>query len=94
MEHMGEIRFEIAAKPMLNFKIVVLTSQITASAVEMMTLALKGRSKTLFVGEPTAGPTTMNITFSLDKNTLAIAASIIADRKGRIYRGNVFQMLK
>jgi len=73
-----------------GLKIVVLTSRITASAGEMMAVALKGRNKTLFIGEPTAGLTTMNMVFTLGKNTLAVAASTIADRKGRIYRDNVF----
>jgi len=73
-----------------NLKIVVLISQITASAGEMMAVGLKGRQKTLFIGEPTAGLTTMNVTFKLGINTLAIAASIVADRKGTIYLGSVF----
>lgn len=72
-----------------TLKIVVLTSQITASAGEMMAVALKGRSKTLFIGEPTCGLTTMNAIFTLGNNTLAVAASIIADRKGNIYRDSV-----
>ncbi|HYK77571.1 MAG TPA: S41 family peptidase [Daejeonella sp.] len=77
-------------KPNSGLKIVILTSPITASAGEMMAVALKGRPKTLFIGEPTAGLTTMNLRFTLGKNTLAVAASIIADRKGRIYRDNIF----
>jgi hypothetical protein len=77
-------------KANVKLKIVVLISQITASAGEMMAVGLKGRSKTLFIGEPTAGLTTMNVTFKLGKNTLAIAASIIADRKGIIYMDSVF----
>lgn len=72
-----------------NLKIVVLTSQITASAGEMMAVALKGRPETLFIGEPTCGLTTMNLVFSIGKNTLAIAASVIADRKGSLYLDNV-----
>jgi len=72
-----------------KLKIVVITSQITASAGEMMAVALKGRPKTLFIGEPTAGLTTMNVVFKIGKHTLAVAASIIADRKGRIYSGSI-----
>ncbi|MES2652560.1 MAG: S41 family peptidase [Bacteroidota bacterium] len=72
-----------------GLKIVVLMSQITASAGEMMAVALKGRPKTLFIGEATAGLTTMNVSFNLGSYQLAIAASAIADRKGKIYNSSV-----
>ncbi len=72
-----------------GLKIAVLTSQITASAGEMMAVALKGRPKTLFIGEATAGLTTMNVSFNLGSYQLAIAASAIADRKGKIYNSSV-----
>ena len=75
---------------MKGMKIVVLTSQITASAGEMMAVGLKGRPKTLFIGEPTAGFTTMTMAFKLGEHTLSIAASIIADRNGVIYRDKVY----
>jgi carboxyl-terminal processing protease len=55
----------------------------------MMAVALKGKPGTLFIGEPTAGLTTMNVTFTLGKHTLAVAASIIADRNGKVYRGSI-----
>ena len=72
-----------------KLKIVVLISQITASAGEMMAVALKGRSNTLFIGESTCGLTTMNVNFKIGVNTLSIASSIIADRKGNVYLGSV-----
>ena len=72
-----------------KLKIVVLTSQITASAAEIMAVALKGRPNTLFIGEPTAGLTTMNVQYQIGKNKLVIAASIPADRNGIVYLDNV-----
>lgn len=72
-----------------KLKIVVLTSQITASAGEIMAVALKGRPKTFFIGEPTAGLSTMNVQYHLGKNILVVAASVPADRNGTTYGGNV-----
>ncbi len=83
----NQIHNRCKANPKL--KVVVLMSRITASAGEMMAVGLKGRPKTLFIGEPTAGLTTMNLTLKLGENTLAVAASIIADRNGIIYLDSV-----
>lgn len=72
-----------------KLKIVVLISQITASAGEMMAVGLKGRPNTIFIGEPTLGLTTMNAEFTLGTGMLGIATSMIADRNGNVYRNNV-----
>jgi carboxyl-terminal processing protease len=85
----GRNRVTNRCKESNRLKIVVLTSPITASAGEMMAVGLKGRPRTLFLGEPTAGLTTMNAVFSIGKHTLAVATNFIADRKGIIYKGTV-----
>jgi len=85
----GGVQLKNLCKINPKLKIVVITSQITASAGEMMAVGLKGSPNTLFIGEPTAGFTTMNVNFNLGTYQLAIAASVIADRDGKIYPGSV-----
>jgi carboxyl-terminal processing protease len=71
--------------PKKSLKIVVLTSQITASSGEMLAVAFKGRDKTLFMGEKTSGYITMVTPFKMGDGYLALSTSFIADRNGTIY---------
>jgi hypothetical protein len=72
-----------------KIKVAVLLSQITASAGEMLAIALKGRKNTIFIGEKTYGLTTGNVTFRIDGYLLALSASFTEDRTGKIYRSSV-----
>lgn len=69
--------------------VAVLLSQITASAGEMVAIALKGRANTIFIGEKTYGLTTGNATFNIDGYLLAVSASFSEDRKGNVYNNYV-----
>lgn len=76
-------------KPNKDLKIAILLSQITASSGEMLAVAFKGREKTIFIGEKTAGFTTINSEFRIGKHYLGIASGFITDRKGRVYFDHV-----
>ena len=70
--------------------VAVLTSPVTTSSGEVLTISFKGRPKTRSFGLPTAGFTTANATFDLGYNVQLVAAtSIEADRDGHIYDGPV-----
>lgn len=68
--------------------VVVLTGHGTGSAGECVAVAFKGRAKTWFAGEPTAGMTTGNNGHWIipGKVGIVIAESVLVDRKFRIYR--------
>lgn len=68
-----------------NMKVAVLTSQVTASAGEMLAIALKGRKNTIFIGEDTYGLTTGVATFRINGNTLALSTTLTEDRNGKRY---------
>jgi len=71
--------------------IVVLTSRRTVSAGEIVALAFKGREHAYLVGEPTAGLTTANATYSLsDHSMLVLTVCREADHMGRICEGSIF----
>lgn len=71
--------------------IVVLTSRRTISAGEIVALAFKGREQAYFLGEPTAGLTTANATYSLsDHSMLVLTVCREADYMGRICEGSIF----
>ncbi|SKB92503.1 S41 family peptidase [Daejeonella lutea] len=72
-------------QPNKNLKIVILTSQITASAGEILAVAFKGRENTVFIGENTYGLTTLNSEFKLGDYYLALSSAFIADRNGKVY---------
>lgn len=72
-----------------QLKVAVLTSQLTASAGEMLAIALKGRENTIFIGERTYGLTTGNVTFNIDGFLLALSASFSQDRRGKVYNGPI-----
>jgi carboxyl-terminal processing protease len=70
--------------------IVVLTSRKTVSAGEIVALAFKGRAQVCLIGEPTAGLTTANATYSLsDRSLLVLTICQEADHMGRICAGSI-----
>ena len=70
--------------------IVVLSGRRTVSAGEIVALAFKGREKTYLFGEPTAGLTTANATYSLsDRSMLVLTVCQEADHTGRICEGKI-----
>lgn len=70
--------------------IVVLTGHRTISAGEIVALAFKGREQTCLIGEPTAGLTTANATYSLsDRSMLILTVCQEADHNGQICRGSI-----
>lgn len=71
--------------------IVVLTGRRTVSAGEIVALAFKGREQAFLLGEPTAGLTTANATYSLsDHSMLVLTVCREADHMGRICEGSIF----
>lgn len=70
--------------------IVVLTGRRTVSAGEVVALAFKGKAQTCLMGEPTAGLTTANATYTLsDKSMLVLTICQEADYTGRICEGSI-----
>jgi len=70
--------------------IVVLTGRRTVSAGEIVALAFKGREQAYLLGEPTAGLTTANATYSLsDHSMLVLTVCREADSMGRICEGSI-----
>lgn len=68
--------------------IAVLTGRKTVSAGEIVAMAFKGKEQTLLLGEPTAGLTTANATYSLsDHSMLVLSICREADHTGRIWEG-------
>lgn len=71
------------------FKVAVLLSQITSSAGEDLTVALKGRPNTLFIGEKTSGYTTSTSVHYVNGQLLTVSSAFIADRTGKVYYENI-----
>jgi carboxyl-terminal processing protease len=70
--------------------IVVLTGRHTVSAGEIVALAFKGRAQTCIIGQPTAGLTTANATYTLsDRSMLVLSVCQEADYTGRICEGSI-----
>jgi len=70
--------------------IVVLTGRRTVSAGEIVALAFKGREQAYLLGEPTAGLTTANATYSLsDHSMLVLTVCKEADHTGKICEGRI-----
>ena len=70
--------------------IVVLTGRRTVSAGEIVALAFKGREQTCLIGQPTAGLTTANATYSLsDRSLLVLTVCQEADFTGHICDGRI-----
>lgn len=70
--------------------IVVLTGHRTISAGEIVALAFKGKEQVYLYGEPTAGLTTANATYSLsDHSMLILTVCQEADHTGRVCAGSI-----
>lgn len=70
--------------------IVVLTGRKTISAGEIVALAFKRKDQATLYGEPTAGLTTANATYTLsDHSTLVLTVCQEADHTGRICEGSI-----
>ncbi len=67
--------------------VVVLISAVTMSSGSMAAIAFKSRTKTYFIGEPTANGYTTSLGWRpISKDlTLNLAEAYVKDRKGRIY---------
>ncbi|WP_221089185.1 S41 family peptidase [Deinococcus aquaedulcis] len=67
-------------------RVAVLTSPLTASSGEILTLSFVGRPGTRLFGESTRGLTTSNSFYTLpDGAALLVATALDADRTGRVY---------
>ncbi|MDL2345515.1 S41 family peptidase [Deinococcus sp. MIMF12] len=70
--------------------VAVLTSPLTASSGEIVTLSFVGRSGTRLFGEATRGLTTSNSLYELpDGAALLLTTARDADRTGRVYSGPI-----
>src|SRR6202035_4165881 len=70
--------------------IVVITGRKTVSAGEIVALAFRGKDGVRFYGEPTAGLTTANATYTLsDHSMLVLTVCREADHTGRICEGSI-----
>lgn len=70
--------------------IIVLTGNKTSSAGEIVALSFKGLVNTYLYGEPTAGLTTANATYSLSNGSmLVLTVCKEADRNGKIIEGKI-----
>jgi len=70
--------------------IIVLTGRRTVSSGEIVALAFKGKSQVYLYGEPTAGYTTANATYTLSDNSmLVLTVCMEADRNGKICEGRI-----
>jgi carboxyl-terminal processing protease len=70
--------------------IIVLTGSRTVSSGEIVALAFKGKEQVYLYGEPTAGYTTANATYTLSDNSmLVLTVCMEADRNGKICEGKI-----
>jgi carboxyl-terminal processing protease len=70
--------------------VAVLTSKLTASAGEALTVAFRGRPRACSVGEATFGtPTGLDAKILRDGRLLAVSVAAYADRNGNAYRAPV-----
>ena len=70
--------------------VAVLTSRLTVSSGEALTIAFRGRPGTRSFGEATAGLPTSNQSLPLvDGAVLVVTAAQEADRTGRVYEGRI-----
>lgn len=73
-----------------NLPIAVLISGNTASSGEMTAITFIGRAKSTLIGEPSAGYTTTNLGFELNKYSgLNLAVDYASDRNKKIYPKNI-----
>lgn len=70
--------------------IVLLTGPNTSSSGEIVAIAFKGMDQVFYYGEPTAGFTTGNATYTLPGNAmLVLTVCTEADRNGKVYDGKI-----
>jgi carboxyl-terminal processing protease len=70
--------------------VAVLISGNTASSGEMTAITTIGRPNSILIGEPTAGYTTINLGFKLNKYSgLNLAVDYATDRNGKVYPKNI-----
>jgi carboxyl-terminal processing protease len=70
--------------------VAVLTSRLTVSSGEALTIAFRGRPGTRSFGEPTAGLPTSNQSLPMvDGAVLVVTNALEADRTGRVYEGRI-----
>jgi C-terminal processing protease CtpA/Prc len=70
--------------------VAVLTSRLTVSSGEALTIAFRGRPSTRSFGEPTAGLPTSNQSIPLvDGAVLVVTTAQEADRTGHAYEGRI-----
>ena len=73
-----------------DLKVAVLTSPDTASAGELVAIALKSLKKSRLFGQKTAGMTTNNEKFDLsDGSALFLATSYYTDIQGNVYESGI-----
>lgn len=78
-------KMKVGKKP-----IIVLTGHRTVSSGEIIALAFKGKEQVYLYGEPTAGYTTANATYTLSDNSmLVLTVCMEADRNGKICEGRI-----
>lgn len=71
----------------VDVPIVVLTSGTTGSAAEFFAVAFKGQKNVRLIGQTTAGATSGNSDYLLNKNyMLNLTTSVIKDRTGKVYK--------
>ncbi len=71
----------------INIPIIVLTSSTTGSAGEFVAASFKGQRNVKLIGQTTAGATSGNSDYLLNKNyMLILTTSVIKDRTGKIYK--------
>lgn len=67
--------------------IIILTSKITGSAGEFVTVHFKGQKNVLVLGQVTAGATSANRPFEITNEYLVnLTTDVIKDRTGKIYK--------
>src|SRR6185503_5925750 len=70
--------------------VAVLTSRLTVSSGEALTIAFRGRPDTRSFGEATGGLSSANTTIPMvDGALLVVTHSREADRTGRVYEGSI-----
>lgn len=90
----SHVRCSVSRSPYKTKKdkkwIIVLTGPKTSSSGEILALAFKGKEQAYQYGEPTAGLTTANTTYTLSDNSMLILTICMeADRTGKVYDGKI-----
>jgi C-terminal processing protease CtpA/Prc len=70
-------------------RVAVLIDGLTSSAAEAAAIALKGRSTSRFFGTSTCGLSTFTATYTVDRGSLTLAVTTMADRNHQLYGGPV-----